>query len=394
MKKVNIFISSTCYDLSQIRSDLKDFITEIGHNPILSEEHDFPINPNLSNAENCINAVKKEADIFILIIGNRYGHTLESGKSITNTEFLTAVEKGIPIYTFTLKEMVNIMPIWVKNQDADFSSTVDDNRIFKFIQDVRKNSGLWNFPFEKAQDIVTTLKSQLSNLFNEALQVRHKVNKLGHDELYSKISSKALDLVLNKEGAYEIKFLMQCMCDEIAKYKYLKNDYKYSIVLKSHHRITKIAEYSEWSLLQIGQIENIIKSLGGIMKNAFPVFYGKPGVPSDLDGLYYTAQTYGKLYAELLRWSIDVRSLIVPEHMEEAICILSKLPELTIAQIESYPENSLNAIIKSEKYHAETGNPVKETLTLTISISEENIKNHSSALDKLTKLAMSGRVEV
>ncbi len=54
MKKVNIFISSTCYDLSQIRSDLKDFITEIGHNPILSEEHDFPINPNLSNAENCI----------------------------------------------------------------------------------------------------------------------------------------------------------------------------------------------------------------------------------------------------------------------------------------------------------------------------------------------------
>lgn len=86
---------------------------------------------------------------------------------------------------------------------------------------------------------------------------------------------------------------------ESTKYKYLKNDYKYSIVLKSHHRITKIAEYSEWSLIQIGQIENIIKSLGGIMKNAFPVFYGKPGVPSDLDGFFcYTCTNLCKFLLE------------------------------------------------------------------------------------------------
>ena len=78
MRKVNIFISSTCYDLSQIRADLKESIINMGHNPILSEEHDFPINPNLSNVENCINAVKTEADIFVLIIGNRYGCTLET----------------------------------------------------------------------------------------------------------------------------------------------------------------------------------------------------------------------------------------------------------------------------------------------------------------------------
>ncbi|MBQ8709219.1 MAG: DUF4062 domain-containing protein, partial [Bacteroidaceae bacterium] len=73
MAGVNIFISSTCYDLSQVRQDLRDFISGLGHTPMMSEQNDFPIDPQLDNWENCINAVKKYADIFVLIIGNRYG---------------------------------------------------------------------------------------------------------------------------------------------------------------------------------------------------------------------------------------------------------------------------------------------------------------------------------
>ena len=73
MTGVNIFISSTCYDLSQVRQDLCDFISGLGHTPMMSEQNDFPIDPQLDNWENCINAVKKYADIFVLIFGNRYG---------------------------------------------------------------------------------------------------------------------------------------------------------------------------------------------------------------------------------------------------------------------------------------------------------------------------------
>jgi len=45
MTDVNIFISSTCYDLSQVRQDLRDFISGLGHNPMMSEQNDFPIIP-------------------------------------------------------------------------------------------------------------------------------------------------------------------------------------------------------------------------------------------------------------------------------------------------------------------------------------------------------------
>ena len=36
MAGVNIFISSTCYDLSQVRQDLHDIISGLGHNPVMS----------------------------------------------------------------------------------------------------------------------------------------------------------------------------------------------------------------------------------------------------------------------------------------------------------------------------------------------------------------------
>lgn len=131
--KLNIFVSSTCYDLSQIRSDLKDFITEIGHQPLLSEDNSFPIDARKTSVENCIDTVKNYADLFILIIGDRYGYQIENDKSITNTEFLTALEKGIPIYTFTLKKMINYLSIWRDNPSGNYSNIVDSTKYLNLL---------------------------------------------------------------------------------------------------------------------------------------------------------------------------------------------------------------------------------------------------------------------
>ena len=38
MAGVNIFISSTCYDLSQVRQYLCEFISGLGHTPMMSEQ--------------------------------------------------------------------------------------------------------------------------------------------------------------------------------------------------------------------------------------------------------------------------------------------------------------------------------------------------------------------
>ena len=100
-RKPTVFISSTCYDLKQIRSDLKNVIeNDLGFEVLLSEYSSFPIDPSLGTVDNCLRVVQERADIFILIIGNRYGYQTDNGKSVTNLEYLRAKEKGIPIYAF------------------------------------------------------------------------------------------------------------------------------------------------------------------------------------------------------------------------------------------------------------------------------------------------------
>ena len=169
MNNINIFVSSTCYDLSQVRTDISDFIKNSGHNPILSEFENFPISPDLTTIENCIKIVKENADILVLIVGSRYGNVIENGKSITNNEFLTAKQKGIPIFCFIEKNVLTALTFWEANKTADFSKIVDNTQIFEFILDIRNNSKIWTFPFEKAQEIISTLKIQLSYLFKNSL---------------------------------------------------------------------------------------------------------------------------------------------------------------------------------------------------------------------------------
>ena len=386
MAPLKIFVSSTCYDLSQIRKDISDCIKTLGYHPILSEKNSFPVNPDLSSSENCINVVKNKADIFVLIIGSRYGSTLDTGKSITNTEFSAAIDKGIPIYTFTIKEMIELLHVWKKDPSQDFSNRVDNNKIFEFINEVREKRGLWNFEFEGATDIVETLKIQLSNLFQDSLEIRKKFNSYGDKSLCNNLSVQALNLIFEKKEYYEMKFFMQTMSDEIKKYNHLKNDYKYSIIIKSTEKILKTKDFLDWIQFKFDQQENCIKSINKL-NTAFRSFYGNPGITSDLNGLYYIACTYARLYASLLEWGIEIRSLICSEEHQKIISFMAEFPSKAIEQIEAFPINSLKKIDESIEKHK--NGEIKEgayiELSLKVSIDENVWSNYNNELNNLRK---------
>lgn len=375
MAKVKIFVSSTCFDLSQVRDDIRQCILDIGHIPVLSELKDFPVDTRLTNAENCINAVNDEADILVLIIGNRYGSVLESGKSITNTEFEVAVKKGIPIYTFAQKQMINLLSVWEKNPDADYSNVVDNNKVFEFLAYVRNKSGLWNFEYEKAQDIKEILKSQLSILFHDSLRIRRMIETSGHKDLFGKISSRAADILIRKDQYYEIRFLMQSMIDEIDKYRDLKNDYLYSIVLKPGQSISDFSKLLSWLQNKLGQLELFVASLNRLF-GTFDHFYAEPGVPSDLEGLYYISRSCAKAYASLLELGILTKSIIVPDEYKKLVSTFSEMPKDAINQIETFPVDSLRIIAESEA--KEKAGEIKSgtviSLSLKITINDDVMK--------------------
>ena len=362
MAGVNIFISSTCYDLSQVRQDLRDFISGLGHNPMMSEQNDFPIDPQLDNWENCINAVKKYADIFVLIIGNRYGAVGETGKSITNTEYLTAVQKGIPIYTFSLKKMTTLLPMWERNPDADYSHAVDNPKIFEFLADVRKKSGRWNFEFDNAQDIIDTLRKQLSILFQNSLELRKRIVSSPYKDLYGKVSSKALNIIMQKEEGYDVKFFMQVMQDGITECHDLKNDYQYSIILKPLHERRNLSDFFFWLDRKVDEMWSYIDSLHNL-SDAFKAFYKENSDESDLRGLHYVASTYVEFYANLLRWGTSVKGMVVPKECKHLMEILSGMPSPIIEEMEKYPIESMKKIAvcieKSKKGTIEKGDMIQ-----------------------------------
>lgn len=387
MKKLNIFVSSTCYDLSQIRVDLNEHIEDSGYNPILSEFKNFPINPAKRTIENCIDAVKDDADIFVLIVGNRYGSQIETGRSITNTEFLAARSKGIPIYIFIDKKILNILAVWRNNQSGNFSDIVDTTKIFEFISELRDDSKLWTFEFDTAQDIILILKTQLSYLFKESLRIRAKFNEI-EDLFKLNLSNEALALLVEKSKIFELEFFFQTMIDEIKKKETLKKDYDYAITLSSKFAIYQNSELIYWAQQRIAVLSSLIDSLNKLIKKAFPVFYAEPGIPSDLKGLYYISETYARVYENIIHWTIDTASTCVNDECINLRDKLAKLSDKAISQIWEFPFDQMDAINRIRKKIEDGESSLELNSMLTIDIDETDMANYMEEFENFGKTVL------
>ena len=173
MKRIRVFVSSTCFDLRQIRRDLQELISELGHEAFVSDSpQNFAVNPYTQTLDNCLQNVRTSSILF-LIIGGRYGHVPQGlGSSITNLEYQEAVRAGIPIFTFVDAE------VWSAKKEYDLAkdksqfvhSRVEDNRVFGLIDEIsHARYGDWIFQFTTAQDIAQIVRVQLSYLFESVL---------------------------------------------------------------------------------------------------------------------------------------------------------------------------------------------------------------------------------
>lgn len=315
MNQLKVFVSSTCYDLAQIRSDLFDFILESGFHPVLSEYNSFPIDPGNDTITNCIQNVET-ADIFILIVGNRYGNIIDNNKSITNTEYLYAKNSGIPTYIFIYKPLIQVLPIWKNNREADFSSTVDSTKVFEFVEELREKNQNWCFEFDKGQDIINTIRIQFSHLFKSSLDLRKRFKISIQTDFFKKLPPVAINTIIKKDELYEVKFFAQVLKAELEQHENLKNDLEYQILFGCNTRVEDIKQLLDWFSQSMETVNQFIQSCTTLFNVTFKHYYGEPGVPSDLKGLYYVANTLAKLYKEMVTWSLQIKSTYVEKDFE------------------------------------------------------------------------------
>lgn len=181
-RSVRVFVSSTCYDLAQVRRNLEEFIRSYGFEPVMSDSRDVAVPASLTKIEACKWMVET-SDIFILIIGGRYGSQDDAtGKSITNIEFDTASERQVPIYAFVDDEVLvkreTFANLKARIADGDLSEKeakniiggkIEDLRVFDFVDYVDKTAEQFMFPFRQASDITNALRENWSLLLKSGL---------------------------------------------------------------------------------------------------------------------------------------------------------------------------------------------------------------------------------
>ncbi|MBM6904400.1 DUF4062 domain-containing protein [Phocaeicola coprocola] len=179
MAKPRIFISSTFYDLRQIRSDIDLFIENLGYEPIRNEEGDIPYGKEEALEEYCYKEIKS-VDILISIIGGRFGsESKRDNSSISQTELKTALKENKQVYIFIEKNVLSEYETYLLNKDIDVKYRFVDNiKIYQFIEEIKNLNVNNNIKgFETASEITKYLKEQFAGLFQRFLEEQTKIKE-------------------------------------------------------------------------------------------------------------------------------------------------------------------------------------------------------------------------
>ncbi|MGE6626628.1 DUF4062 domain-containing protein [Bacillus pumilus] len=286
MANPKIFISSTCYDLNVVRSQLRGFVSIFGYEPVMSDYADILYDPRSHTHTSCLKEVEN-CDMLILIIGSRFGgkaiptafeelnfevlKELSSGQavfeekesmSITQLEVLKAIENEIPIFTFIDSSVNHDHLVYEKNKDKEIINSIifpsidkpeTANYIFEFINFLRLRNENNNItPFSRMEDIESYLRKQWSGLFQRLLAEQR--NKQLDEKRMDYLSNQIADIktaIMTSISSSDLK--------ETAKgaIKYRRMiDFLYQISFRQHELLIKGITWKE--LLKAINVKEIL----------------------------------------------------------------------------------------------------------------------------------------
>lgn len=309
MKRPTVFVSSTIYDFSDLRSALKYWLTEMGFDAQLSEYNDFYKNLNTNSYEACLQSVS-ECDYFILLIGARRGGMYPGEDiSITRKEYRVAYDlakagkiKKLIVFIrqniWDVKEdrkalhqllkgitaLQNDKPIDTTAIENHSSSIIRDaEHIFDFINEVTRKEDArngnmpnmnWIHTFSSFADIISTLKVELKANFNISIQVAEQNLKMALVYTLQKIAYKTDSGVVT---AFYIPF--GDIRSKLKKFRDTTKPFngKGNILLSKQevHRISDFITFYYWGIDELStfEFENALSS------GVFMDFNVEKGIP-------------------------------------------------------------------------------------------------------------------
>lgn len=216
-----IFISSTEYNLRDLRAELASFLAETGYKPILSSAEGFPdSSPNLEPWESCI-PVLQSSFVMILIVDGRYGKALpwpnydevmeSRSVSPTHGEFLYSHAASKRMFVFIRTEVLVHYQTYLNAIEKH--GKVESKKILKdilpkhidfetleFINEIKnKRPVSWITQFNDITDIKKEVKKKLLNQLSEIFLIK---------ELHIETLIKSFNRVMNTTNKDEQRSIL------------------------------------------------------------------------------------------------------------------------------------------------------------------------------------------
>ena len=343
----HLFLSSTFYDLQQVRANLSDFVEkDLGYRLLASEHRSFPVDPSLDTIENCRRKVRDDADVLILIIGGRYGSVVPAGdRSITNLEYMTARAKGIPIFAFVHRDVLALLPLVEKNPNADFTGVVDSPKLFDFIREVRSQDRVWTFPFELARDIIDVLRMQLAYEMSRGMQLSLRARDLPSP--LGELRGSAFRIAAEQPDAWEAKLFAQLLCDNVSAYAEQRRAHRLRLV-EGRGEIVSDKDAATYISTAMTDGQRIAAGMNDVVNHVVNEGFGK----DDVIAIVHGASDMGRIYRNVLDWASRLRNANVPSEWRRLSVLASELLDDFLREAEEFGPRAVRAI--EEAIRAET----------------------------------------
>lgn len=180
MNPTTVFLSSTCYDLLDLRTELAEYLRQHAFLVKTSDDYEsnFAVDPTLDSVTTCLSNVET-SDVLVCVLDRRYGPQLPAnhkfaGRSATHAEIEHATALGMPVFGFVRERShsehiqilgdPNFRPRWIEFGGKDEMANLIKERtsLSHAIQQRRSN---WLDFFKTSSDLKPQVLKRLLDAF-------------------------------------------------------------------------------------------------------------------------------------------------------------------------------------------------------------------------------------
>ena len=342
--KPTVMVSSTFYDLREIRQQIAAFVEQqLGYDVLISESPTFPVDVDADTIENCRRRVEQHADVLVLVIGKRYGY-VEPGsrRSVTNLEYLAARAKGIPIFTFVEKDALALYSAWASADSSTrtaIGNTVENEAVFDFIHQVRVTDSVWTHGFEGAADIADCLRQRLAYQMCVGLGFHRQLLSSPERDFLATLSGRPFRIAVERPFGWEQRLFASVLAQEFARTRDLRRNYDLNVTFGQTTTVDE-DNLAEWMRAQLQELLRLSANGQMLVNEGLPLALGPAGEPGNTREIVFIARQVVTAYTEAMEWTLRIRRVHPrrPE-LQTPIETLSTVSESIVVGLGDWVEN-------------------------------------------------------